>query len=93
MSITYLRSKRLFLKNKRKKLTGIASKNGLAMDMDIMVMDIDTVIMGMEDHHQKANRNVKEEALIGSLKNARGYLLCSEESLRTINNSLTKTKV
>lgn len=91
MSITYLRSRRLFLKNKRKKLTGIASKNGLAMD--IMDMDIDTVIMGMEDHHQKANRNVKEEALIGSLKNARGYLLCSEESLRTINNSLTKTKV
>ena len=70
---------------------GIASKNGLAMD--IMDMDIDTVIMGMEDHHQKANRNVKEEVLIGSLKNARGYLLCSEESLRTINNSLTKTKV
>ena len=94
MNITYLRSKRFFLNNKRKKLMHIASKNGLAMDIMVMVTtDIDMATMDMEDPHLKANRNVKVEGLIGLLKNAKDFQQCLVESPRITNHSLMKTKV
>lgn len=88
MSITCLRSKRLFLNSRKKRLVHIASKNGLAMDITVIMDTIDMAITDTEDHHLKA----REKALIGLWRNVGDYPPCLEESLRTINSSWVKMK-